>query len=110
SISRRRFGVRVVSSSDVIRPRSYPLDKAPEAYDRMMSGKARFRVVLEATRSTTGTAATRTRPETVEEHPRAAAHVRDQRAEKRAGDRGRTGDVQLGKLSGPCGARVFRRR
>ena len=25
----------------------YPLDKAPEAYDRMMSGKARFRVVLE---------------------------------------------------------------
>ncbi len=24
----------------------YPLDKAPEAYDRMMSGKARFRVVL----------------------------------------------------------------
>src|SRR5262249_53449945 len=26
---------------------TYPLDKAPEAYDRMMSGKARFRVVLE---------------------------------------------------------------
>jgi len=25
---------------------SYPLEKAPEAYDRMMSGKARFRVVL----------------------------------------------------------------
>jgi D-arabinose 1-dehydrogenase-like Zn-dependent alcohol dehydrogenase len=25
----------------------YPLDKAPEAYERMMSGKARFRVVLE---------------------------------------------------------------
>jgi len=25
----------------------YPLDRAPEAYDRMMSGKARFRVVLE---------------------------------------------------------------
>jgi D-arabinose 1-dehydrogenase-like Zn-dependent alcohol dehydrogenase len=25
---------------------TYPLDKAPEAYDRMMSGKARFRVVL----------------------------------------------------------------
>jgi D-arabinose 1-dehydrogenase-like Zn-dependent alcohol dehydrogenase len=25
----------------------YPLDKAPEAYDRMMSGKARFRVVIE---------------------------------------------------------------
>ncbi len=24
----------------------YPLDKAQEAYDRMMSGKARFRVVL----------------------------------------------------------------
>ena len=24
----------------------YPLEKAPEAYDRMMSGKARFRVVL----------------------------------------------------------------
>jgi D-arabinose 1-dehydrogenase-like Zn-dependent alcohol dehydrogenase len=24
----------------------YPLDKAPEAYERMMSGKARFRVVL----------------------------------------------------------------
>jgi D-arabinose 1-dehydrogenase-like Zn-dependent alcohol dehydrogenase len=24
----------------------YPLDRAPEAYDRMMSGKARFRVVL----------------------------------------------------------------
>jgi D-arabinose 1-dehydrogenase-like Zn-dependent alcohol dehydrogenase len=26
---------------------TYPLDKAAEAYDRMMSGKARFRVVLE---------------------------------------------------------------
>jgi D-arabinose 1-dehydrogenase-like Zn-dependent alcohol dehydrogenase len=26
---------------------TYPLDKAPEAYDRMMGGKARFRVVLE---------------------------------------------------------------
>ena len=25
---------------------TYPLEKAPEAYDRMMSGKARFRVVL----------------------------------------------------------------
>lgn len=25
----------------------YPLDRAPEAYERMMSGKARFRVVLE---------------------------------------------------------------
>jgi D-arabinose 1-dehydrogenase-like Zn-dependent alcohol dehydrogenase len=25
---------------------SYTLDKAPEAYERMMSGKARFRVVL----------------------------------------------------------------
>ncbi|MFN2633472.1 MAG: alcohol dehydrogenase [Thermoanaerobaculia bacterium] len=25
----------------------FPLDRAPEAYDRMMSGKARFRVVLE---------------------------------------------------------------
>jgi D-arabinose 1-dehydrogenase-like Zn-dependent alcohol dehydrogenase len=25
----------------------YPLEKAAEAYDRMMSGKARFRVVLE---------------------------------------------------------------
>jgi len=32
-----------------IRPRieKYPLDRAQEAYDRMMSGKARFRVVLE---------------------------------------------------------------
>ena len=26
---------------------TYPLDKAPEAYERMMSGKARFRVVLD---------------------------------------------------------------
>src|SRR5262245_2686289 len=26
---------------------TFPLDKAPEAFDRMMSGKARFRVVLE---------------------------------------------------------------
>jgi D-arabinose 1-dehydrogenase-like Zn-dependent alcohol dehydrogenase len=26
---------------------TYPLDKAPEAYDRMMSGNARFRVVLD---------------------------------------------------------------
>jgi propanol-preferring alcohol dehydrogenase len=26
---------------------TYPLEKAPEAYERMMSGKARFRVVLE---------------------------------------------------------------
>jgi D-arabinose 1-dehydrogenase-like Zn-dependent alcohol dehydrogenase len=24
----------------------YPLERAPEAYERMMSGKARFRVVL----------------------------------------------------------------
>jgi D-arabinose 1-dehydrogenase-like Zn-dependent alcohol dehydrogenase len=31
-----------------IRPmiETYPLDRAPEAYDRMMSGKARFRMVL----------------------------------------------------------------
>jgi D-arabinose 1-dehydrogenase-like Zn-dependent alcohol dehydrogenase len=31
-----------------IRPMTevFPLDRAPEAYDRMMSGKARFRVVL----------------------------------------------------------------
>ena len=28
---------------------SYPLAKAAEAYDRMMSGKARFRVVLNMT-------------------------------------------------------------
>ena len=26
---------------------TYPLEKAPEAFDRMMSGKARFRVVLQ---------------------------------------------------------------
>ena len=26
---------------------TYPLEKAEEAYNRMMSGKARFRVVLE---------------------------------------------------------------
>jgi D-arabinose 1-dehydrogenase-like Zn-dependent alcohol dehydrogenase len=32
----------------------FPLERAPEAYDRMMSGKARFRVVL-----TTGAAAAR---------------------------------------------------
>jgi propanol-preferring alcohol dehydrogenase len=25
---------------------TFPLEKAPEAYERMMSGKARFRVVL----------------------------------------------------------------
>jgi len=25
----------------------YPLDRAAEAYERMMSGKARFRVVIE---------------------------------------------------------------
>ena len=31
-----------------VRPRNetYPLDRVSEAYDRMMSGKARFRVVL----------------------------------------------------------------
>lgn len=34
-----RFGVR--SMNEI-----FPLEKAPEAYDRMMSGKARFRVVL----------------------------------------------------------------
>ena len=32
---------KVVSMNEV-----YPLEKAQEAYDRMMSGKARFRVVL----------------------------------------------------------------
>jgi len=37
------------SESTNVRPliEKYPLDRAPEAYDRMMSGKARFRVVLE---------------------------------------------------------------
>jgi D-arabinose 1-dehydrogenase-like Zn-dependent alcohol dehydrogenase len=37
------------SESINVRPliEKYPLDRAPEAYDRMMSGKARFRVVLE---------------------------------------------------------------
>jgi len=37
------------SESTHVRPliEKYPLDRAPEAYDRMMSGKARFRVVLE---------------------------------------------------------------
>ncbi len=36
------------SSRSDVRPmiETFPLDKAPEAYDRMMSGKARFRVVL----------------------------------------------------------------
>jgi D-arabinose 1-dehydrogenase-like Zn-dependent alcohol dehydrogenase len=34
-----RTGVRSMNET-------YPLDKAPEAYERMMSGKARFRVVL----------------------------------------------------------------
>ena len=31
-----------------VRPKieTYPLQKAPEAFDRMMSGKARFRVVI----------------------------------------------------------------
>jgi D-arabinose 1-dehydrogenase-like Zn-dependent alcohol dehydrogenase len=37
------------SESANVRPliEKYPLDRAPEAYERMMSGKARFRVVLE---------------------------------------------------------------
>ena len=37
------------SSMTGVRPQieRYPLDKAAEAYDRMMSGKARFRVVIE---------------------------------------------------------------
>lgn len=35
----RRTGVRSMNEP-------YPLERAPEAYDRMMSGKARFRVVL----------------------------------------------------------------
>jgi D-arabinose 1-dehydrogenase-like Zn-dependent alcohol dehydrogenase len=34
-----RTGVRSMNEA-------YPLDRAPEAYDRMLSGKARFRVVL----------------------------------------------------------------
>ncbi len=34
------FGVKAIIEK-------YPLDKAPEAFERMMSGKARFRVVLE---------------------------------------------------------------
>jgi D-arabinose 1-dehydrogenase-like Zn-dependent alcohol dehydrogenase len=35
-----------------VRPRIevYPLERAAEAYDRMMSGKARFRVVLQVAR------------------------------------------------------------
>ncbi len=35
--------------SGVVPPiETYPLEKAADAYERMMSGKARFRVVLEA--------------------------------------------------------------
>ncbi len=39
--SRRDIRIGVRSMNEV-----YPLAKAAEAYDRMMSGKARFRVVL----------------------------------------------------------------
>lgn len=37
------------SALNGVKPRieTYPLEKAPEAFDRMMSGKARFRVVLQ---------------------------------------------------------------
>ncbi len=49
-------------------------------------------------RRTTGTT-TGTGIESAEERPQPATQVRDRRKEKRAGDRGRTGDVQLGKLA-----------
>jgi alcohol dehydrogenase len=39
----RFSAANVVQSMNVI----FPLDRAAEAYDRMMSGKARFRVVLQ---------------------------------------------------------------
>ena len=41
---------------------------------------------------------TGTSEEAAEERREPPTQVRDQRKEKRAGDRGRTGDVQLGKL------------
>ena len=47
-----------------------------------------------ATGTTTGTTSA-----AAEERPRPSPQVRDRKAEKRAGDRGRTGDVQLGKLA-----------
>jgi len=45
-----------------------------------------------------GSRATGTTSASAEERPRPSPQVRDRKAERRAGDRGRTGDVQLGKL------------
>jgi hypothetical protein len=50
---------------------------------------------------------TGTSEETAEERREPPTQVRDQRKEKRAGDRGRTGDGQLGKLSWPLRGKGF---
>jgi len=50
---------------------------------------------------------TGTSEETAEERREPPTRVRDQRKEKRAGDRGRTGDGQLGKLSRPLWDKGF---
>ena len=52
------------------------------------------RLTRRATGTTTGTSSEAA--EVRREHP---TQVRDRRKEERAGDRGRTGDVQLGKLA-----------
>lgn len=45
-MSRSTFFIAVAFSIGFVVSRRLPLDRAAEAYDRMMSGKARFRVVL----------------------------------------------------------------
>jgi len=62
-----------------------------------LSPEHKLNAVERLTRHTTGTT-TGTSAETTEEHREPATQVHDRRREKRAGDRGRTGDVQLGKL------------
>ena len=63
-----------------------------------LSPAHKLNAVERLSRRTTGTT-TGISSESTEGRPQVATQVRDRRKEKRAGDRGRTGDVQLGKLA-----------
>jgi len=71
-----------------------------------LSPAHKLNAVERLTRRTTGTT-TGTSAVAADERRQAATQVRDPRKDKRAGDRGRTGDVQLGKLSRPLRGKGF---
>lgn len=37
---------QLLTGADIVRTKSMPLDRADEAYQKMLAGKARFRMVL----------------------------------------------------------------